>query len=81
MVEKRWQAACKSENENASEESFSYAVYSLLPADSELASAFVERKQRLVFFFFFCCPRGGAGVCGRIAVGKGLKIMIEVMLP
>ncbi|KAF5465591.1 hypothetical protein F2P56_015580 [Juglans regia] len=46
VVEKRWQAACKSENENASEESFSYAVYSLLPADSELASAFVERKQR-----------------------------------
>ncbi|XP_040995520.1 AP-5 complex subunit mu isoform X5 [Juglans microcarpa x Juglans regia] len=46
VVEKRWQAACKNENENASEESFSYAVYSLLPSDSELASAFVERKQR-----------------------------------
>ncbi len=48
VVEKRWREACKSEDENASEDSFSYTVYSVLPTDSELAAAFVERKQRLV---------------------------------
>lgn len=48
VVEKRWREAYKSEDENASEDSFSYTVYSVLPADSELATAFVERKQRLV---------------------------------
>lgn len=59
MVEKRWRTACGTENEKASEDSLSYSVFSLLPNDSELAAAFVERKQRLVgknvlnFFQFF----------------------------
>lgn len=46
MVEKRWRTACGTENEKASEDSLSYSVFSLLPNDSELAAAFVERKQR-----------------------------------
>lgn len=43
MVEKQWRAACKSENETAGEDK---AIFSLLPTDSELAAAFVERKDR-----------------------------------
>ncbi|KAI4317703.1 hypothetical protein L6164_025553 [Bauhinia variegata] len=46
VVEKRWQAACKIENENSNEDQVSYSVFSLLPSDSELAAAFMERKQR-----------------------------------
>jgi hypothetical protein len=64
VVEKRWRTACGTENEKASEDSLSYSVFSLLPNDSELAAAFVERKQRLVeknvlnfFQFFFGCSQ------------------------
>ncbi|KAI4345530.1 hypothetical protein L6164_012644 [Bauhinia variegata] len=46
VVEKRWQAACQSENENSNEDKLNYSVLSLMPSDSELAAAFVERKQR-----------------------------------
>lgn len=53
-MEKRWREACKHENENPSDDSLSYSVFSLLPTDSELGAAFVERKQRLVFFVFSC---------------------------
>ncbi|KAM3707503.1 hypothetical protein ACJW31_02G029800 [Castanea mollissima] len=46
VVEKRWRTACRSENEKVTENSLSYSVFSLFPSDSELAAAFVERKQR-----------------------------------
>ncbi|KAL5541720.1 hypothetical protein UlMin_009430 [Ulmus minor] len=47
VVEKRWRGACKSENETSSvEDSLSYTVFPLLPSDSELVAAFVERKRR-----------------------------------
>ncbi|KAJ7980166.1 AP-5 complex subunit mu-like [Quillaja saponaria] len=46
VVEKRWRAACKSENESSDGDNLSYTVFSLLPTDSELASGFVERKNR-----------------------------------
>ena len=49
MVERRWRIACKIENENSRADSLSYTVYPLLPTDSELAAAFVERKKRLVW--------------------------------
>lgn len=46
MVEKQWRTACKAENENSSNDNLNYTVYPLLPTDSELAAAFVERKKR-----------------------------------
>ncbi|KAK4266440.1 hypothetical protein QN277_027362 [Acacia crassicarpa] len=48
VVEKRWRSACKSENDKSSgdELNSSASVYTLLPSDSELAAAFLERKQR-----------------------------------
>ncbi|XP_024027531.1 AP-5 complex subunit mu [Morus notabilis] len=47
VVEKRWRSACESKNEtSAAEESLKYTVFPLLPTDSELVSAFVERKRR-----------------------------------
>ncbi|XP_028759870.1 AP-5 complex subunit mu [Neltuma alba] len=48
VVEKHWRSACKSENDKSSgdELSSSATVYTLLPSDSELAAAFLERKQR-----------------------------------
>ncbi|KAL7210314.1 hypothetical protein ACSBR1_031804 [Camellia fascicularis] len=45
VVEKRWRAACKTENEKNAD-SLKYAVLPLLPTDSELAVAFVDRKKR-----------------------------------
>ncbi|XP_028089413.1 AP-5 complex subunit mu-like isoform X2 [Camellia sinensis] len=44
-AEKRWRAACKTENEKSAD-SLKYAVLPLLPTDSELAVAFVDRKKR-----------------------------------
>lgn len=49
MVERRWQAACKTENESCSEDPVKYTVLPLLPTDSELAAAFAERKRRSTF--------------------------------
>ncbi|KAJ0092897.1 hypothetical protein Patl1_25506 [Pistacia atlantica] len=46
VVERRWQAACKTENESCSEDPVNYTVLPLLPTDSELAAAFAERKRR-----------------------------------
>lgn len=48
VVERRWRAACKSENENSGEENPKHAVPPLLPTDSELAAAFLERKKRSI---------------------------------
>lgn len=53
MVERRWRAACKAENYNLSNDNLSYSVYPLLPTDSELAAAFVERKKRSVEISLF----------------------------
>ncbi|KAF7145362.1 hypothetical protein RHSIM_Rhsim04G0212200 [Rhododendron simsii] len=46
VVERRWRAACKSENESCSDENVGNDLLPLLPTDSELASAFVDRKTR-----------------------------------
>lgn len=46
MVERRWRAACKSENESCSDKNVGNDVLPLLPTDSELASAFADRKTR-----------------------------------
>ncbi|XP_021904897.1 AP-5 complex subunit mu-like [Carica papaya] len=51
VVEKRWRAACQSENESASEYSSKNSAVSVLPTDPELATAFAERKQRWKFVF------------------------------
>ncbi|KAK9009418.1 hypothetical protein V6N11_035952 [Hibiscus sabdariffa] len=45
-VEKRWRAACQSENESSGNDSVKYTVFSSLPSDSELAAAFSDRKTR-----------------------------------
>lgn len=60
MVEKRWRGACKTEKESSGGND---AVFPLLPSDSELAAAFVDRKRRsdqpafilLLLFRFFGC--------------------------
>lgn len=39
MVEKRWRVACEKENDNN-------CNYFSLPAESELAAAFIDRKKR-----------------------------------
>lgn len=46
MVEKRWRAACQSENESSDDDPVKYTVFSSIPSDSELAAAFSERKTR-----------------------------------
>lgn len=46
MVEKRWRGVCKSENEISAEGGLNSSVFPLLPSDSELAAAFVDRKRR-----------------------------------
>lgn len=46
MVEKRWRAACQSENESSDDDPVKYTVFSSVPSDSELAAAFSERKTR-----------------------------------
>lgn len=43
MVERRWRAACKRENESPSAD---YNIVPFLPSDSELATAFTDRKKR-----------------------------------
>lgn len=46
MVERRWHAACKSENESGFDNNLKSDALPLLPTDSEFASAFVDRKRR-----------------------------------
>ncbi|KAF4354739.1 hypothetical protein G4B88_031279 [Cannabis sativa] len=49
VVEKRWRAACRSENLTCAipdSDTLNYAVFPSLPTDSELVAAFVERKRR-----------------------------------
>ncbi|KAH7843212.1 hypothetical protein Vadar_013951 [Vaccinium darrowii] len=46
VVERRWHAACKSENECGSDNNLKSDALPLLPTDSEFASAFVDRKRR-----------------------------------
>ncbi|XAR57161.1 hypothetical protein NMG60_11025204 [Bertholletia excelsa] len=46
VVERRWRAACKSENESSCGDNLQYSVSSLLPSDSELAAAFTDRRKR-----------------------------------
>nr|GMD83538.1 AP-5 complex subunit mu [Ipomoea batatas] len=51
VVEKRWRAACQRENENLSDKSVKSAAAAAapslyLPTDSEIATAFTERKNR-----------------------------------
>ncbi|GMI95869.1 hypothetical protein like AT2G20790 [Hibiscus trionum] len=46
VVEKRWRAACQSENESSEDGAVKYTVFSSLPSDSELAAAFSDRKMR-----------------------------------
>lgn len=53
VVERQWRTACKAENENSSNDNLNYTVYPLLPTDSELAAAFVERKKRWVYKVHF----------------------------
>lgn len=45
-MERRWREACKTENESCIEDPIKYNVLPLVPTDSELASAFAERKRR-----------------------------------
>ncbi|XP_059632605.1 AP-5 complex subunit mu [Cornus florida] len=46
VVEGRWRAACKSGNKTTTDDNFKYTVLPILPTDSELAAAFVDRKKR-----------------------------------
>lgn len=48
MVERRWRAACKSENESlsVSDDKFNDTVLPSLPTDFELAAAYLDRKSR-----------------------------------
>ncbi|XVE81989.1 hypothetical protein DITRI_Ditri15bG0111000 [Diplodiscus trichospermus] len=46
VVEKRWRAACQSENQSSNGDPVKYNVFSSLPSDSELAASFSERKRR-----------------------------------
>ncbi|KAG0466819.1 hypothetical protein HPP92_017803 [Vanilla planifolia] len=46
VVEKRWRLACQRENESRSKENGGIALHPFLPTDTELASAFAERKRR-----------------------------------
>lgn len=48
MVERRWRTACKIENDRCNSDDITSNVSPVLPNDSELAAAFVERKKRLV---------------------------------
>lgn len=48
-MERRWREACKTENESCIEDRIKYNVLPLVPTDSELASAFAERKRRFGF--------------------------------
>lgn len=46
MVERRWRTACKTENDRCNSDDLTSSVSPVLPNDSELATAFVERKKR-----------------------------------
>lgn len=46
MVERRWRAVWKSEEEISVEDPVKETVFSSLPTDSEIASAFSERRRR-----------------------------------
>ncbi|KAL6971402.1 hypothetical protein U1Q18_031079 [Sarracenia purpurea var. burkii] len=46
VVERRWRVACKSENDSSKDDNLKSAVLPLLPTDSELAAAFIDRKKR-----------------------------------
>ncbi|KAG6593929.1 AP-5 complex subunit mu [Cucurbita argyrosperma subsp. argyrosperma] len=46
VVEKRWRTACKTENDRCISDDLNSSVSPVLPNDSELAAAFVERKNR-----------------------------------
>lgn len=50
-MERRWREACKTENESCIEDPIKYNVLRLVPTDSELASAFAERKRRFGFTY------------------------------
>lgn len=44
MVEKRWRGACKESSTDGG--GLNDTVFPLLPSDSELAAAFVDRRRR-----------------------------------
>ncbi|KAE8696801.1 AP-5 complex subunit mu [Hibiscus syriacus] len=46
VVEKRWLAACQSENDSSENDPVKCTVFSSLPSDSDLAAAFSDRKTR-----------------------------------
>ena len=52
MVEKRWRAACKTDNANQEEDPVKYSVFPVLPNDSQLANAFLDRKKRFIIIMF-----------------------------
>ncbi|OAY55887.1 AP-5 complex subunit mu [Manihot esculenta] len=45
VVERQWRAACKTENESSNEDPVKYTALPVLPNDSEIAAAFMERKK------------------------------------
>lgn len=51
MVERQWRAACKTENESSNEDPVKYTALPVLPNDSEIAAAFMERKKRLAHYY------------------------------
>lgn len=53
MVEKRWRAACERDKSSIVEDDLKYNVVPSLPTDSEIAAAFIDRKQRFSFFLHF----------------------------
>ncbi|XP_016541281.2 AP-5 complex subunit mu isoform X2 [Capsicum annuum] len=46
VVEKRWRAACERDKSSIVEDDLKYNVVPSLPTDSEIAAAFIDRKQR-----------------------------------
>jgi len=55
VVEKRWREACE-RDKSRMEDDLKYNVVPSLPTDSEIADAFVDRKNRfflLLFNFLF----------------------------
>lgn len=47
-MERRWRTACKTQNDQCISDDLTSSVSPILPNDSELAAALVERKKRLV---------------------------------
>ncbi|KAK8709764.1 hypothetical protein V6N13_060769 [Hibiscus sabdariffa] len=66
-VEKRWRAACQSENESSENDSVKYTVFSSLPSDSELAAAFSDRKTREGVWAFMVAHAIGDIITGDVA--------------